>query len=208
MALETQAKLLRVLEGKRFYRVGGRAEITVDVRFFAATNRPHDELVSSGVFRRGLFHRLAAFVVSLPPLRARREDIPLLAAHFFQRECAHAGRRSPGITRAALGALVNYSWPGNIRQLENEIAKAVLLLESRESLDLPYLPHSIRDNGTSEQLTLPLSLPTAVADAERQAFRLALAAAHGDPARATAILGISRATYYRKLKELGMSMDE
>ncbi len=101
MALETQAKLLRVLEGKLIYRVDGRSDITVDVRFIAATNRPLDELVESGAFRRTLFHRLAAFVVSLPLLRARREDIPLLASHFFQRECAHARRKSPGVTRAA-----------------------------------------------------------------------------------------------------------
>jgi transcriptional regulator with AAA-type ATPase domain len=205
MALETQAKLLRVLEGKRFYRVGGRTEITVDVRFFAATNRPLDELVESGAFRRDLFHRLAAFVVSLPPLSARREDIPLLASYFFQRECAHSDRKSPGITRAALGALVDYSWPGNIRQLENEIAKAVLLLESGEPLDLPHLSRAIRDIGKSEQPALSLSLATAVADAERLAFRLALAAAAGDAAGAIAILGISRATYYRKLKELGIA---
>jgi hypothetical protein len=202
MALETQAKLLRVLEGKRFYHVGGRAEITVDVRFLAATNRPLDELVASGAFRRDLYHRLAAFVVSLPPLRARKEDVSLLAAHFFHRECARVGCQSPGITRAALGALVGHPWPGNVRQLENEIAKAVLLLDKGEPLDLPHLSRPIREAGKVNQAALPLTLATAVGDAERQAFRLALAVADGDPARARAILGVSRATYYRKLKEL------
>jgi DNA-binding NtrC family response regulator len=204
MALETQAKLLRVLEGKRFFRVGGHSEVAVDVRFLAATNRPLDDLADSGAFRSDLYHRLAAFVVSLPPLRARAEDIPLLAAHFFQRECSRSGRRSPGMTRAALGALVAHSWPGNIRQLENEIAKAVLLLDDGEPLDVAHLSRAIRKGGGSGSSPQPLSLATATADAQRQAIRLALAAADGDPARAIAILGISRATYYRKLKEFGI----
>jgi DNA-binding NtrC family response regulator len=201
MAPETQAKVLRVLESPTLYRVGGRTPVQVDVRFLAATNRDLEALVEEGGFRRDLYHRLAAFEVRLPPLRARREEIPSLASRFLGRELAKGGAASPGITRAALGALVRHPWPGNVRELQNEIAKAALLLEPGEPLDLHHLSPRLRPQPAASGC---LTLDETVRRAEREAFNVALAAAEGDAARAMELLGVSRTTYYRKLKELGL----
>jgi DNA-binding NtrC family response regulator len=203
MAPETQAKVLRVLESTSLYRVGGKQPVPVDVRFIAATNRDLGALVEAGSFRRDLYHRLAAFEVRLPPLRERREEIPSLAARFFHRELAKNGMASPGITRAALGALVRHPWPGNVRELQNEIAKATLLLESREPLDLQHLSPRIR--AAESGAPTPLTLEESVRRAEREAFAVAQAAAEGDAGRAMELLGVSRTTYYRKVKELGLT---
>lgn len=202
MAPEIQAKVLRVLENTSLYRVGGKNPVQVDVRFLAATNRDLEVLVEEGGFRRDLFHRLAAFQVKIPPLRERREEIPSLAARFFHRELQKNGVASPGITRGALGALVHYPWPGNVRELQNEIAKAALLLEPGEPLDLQHLSERIRHPG--EKASPLLTLEEAVQRAEREAFAVALAAAQGDAAQAMDLLGVSKTTYYRKLKELGL----
>jgi DNA-binding NtrC family response regulator len=204
MAPETQAKVLRVLESTSLYRVGGRAPVTVDVRFVAATNRDLETLVKEGGFRRDLYHRLAAFQVELPPLRERRAEIPSLAGRFFHQELAKSGVTSPGITRAALGALVRYPWPGNIRELQNEIAKAALLLERGEALDLQHLSERVRRSAGAEPPAAALTLDETVLRAEREAFAVALAAAEGEAATAMELLGISRTTWYRKLKELGI----
>jgi two-component system response regulator HydG len=214
MAPETQAKVLRVLENTSLYRVGGRHPVQVNVRFLAATNRDLETLVEEGGFRRDLYHRLAAFEVRVPPLRQRREEIPALAARFFHRELAKIGRPSPGITRAALGVLVQYPWPGNVRELQNEIAKAALLLEPGEPLDLPHLSERVRrppHPGNAEAgagRTAPLTLEETVQRAEREAFAVALAAVDGDAARAMELLGVSKTTFYRKLKELGIAETE
>jgi DNA-binding NtrC family response regulator len=160
-------------------------------------------MVEAGSFRRDLYHRLAAFEVRLPPLRERREEIPSLAARFFHRELAKNGMASPGITRAALGALVRHPWPGNVRELQNEIAKATLLLESREPLDLQHLSPRIR--AAESGAPTPLTLEESVRRAEREAFAVAQAAAEGDAGRAMELLGVSRTTYYRKVKELGLT---
>jgi DNA-binding NtrC family response regulator len=205
MAPETQAKVLRVLENPVLFRVGGRNPVQVDVRFLAATNRELGTLVEEGGFRRDLYHRLAAFEVKLPPLRERREEIPSLAARFFHRELAKSGTASPGITRAALAVLVRHPWPGNVRELQNEIAKGALLLEPGEPLDLHHLSPRIRGSGSHSDIApASLHLDEVVGRAEREAFAVALAATQGDAARAMEILGISRTTYYRKLKELGL----
>jgi DNA-binding NtrC family response regulator len=201
MPPETQAKVLRVLENPVLFRVGGRSPVQVDVRFVAATNRDLAAMVEEGGFRRDLYHRLAGFEVRLPPLRERREEIPSLAAAFFHREVAKRGAASPGITRAALAALVLYPWPGNVRELQNEIAKAALLLEPGEPLDLHHLSHRVRQEPAA---STALALDETVRRAEREAFAVALAAAEGDAHRAMELLGVSRTTYYRKLKELGL----
>jgi two-component system response regulator HydG len=202
MAAETQAKVLRVLENTTLFRVGGRAPVQVDVRFVAATNRDLGVLVEEGGFRRDLYHRLAAYEVRLPPLRERREEIPSLAARFFHRELEKNGLASPGITRAVLGALVRYDWPGNVRELQNEIAKAALLLERGEALDLQHLSERVRRPPGQASEAADLTLEGSLRQAERQAFAVALAAAGGDAAQAMELLGVSRTTYYRKLKEL------
>jgi len=203
MPLPLQAKVLRVLEGASFYRVGGREAIRADLRFLAATNLDLDRRVAAGDFRADLLHRLAAFRLELPPLRDRPEDVPLLAAEFFHRELGHRRVASPGITRTALGALVRYPWPGNVRELRNEMARSVLMIEPGEPLDLHHLSERLRCRDGAA-VGPPLSLADAVAEAECRAFRTALAATSGDPARAMELLGLPRSTYYRKLKELGI----
>ncbi len=204
MALETQAKVLRVLENTRLYRVGGRAPVEVDVRFVAATNRRLPALVEEKAFRLDLYHRLAAFEVEVPPLRERRPEIPALASHFFHRELRKNGLSSRGIRRPALGALVRYDWPGNVRELENEIAKATLLLEGSEALDLPHLSRRVQQGRGSGAAAASFRFDDAVAAAERQALQVALAAAEGDSARAMELLELPRSTFYRKVKELGL----
>ena len=203
MPAELQAKLLRVLESTSLHRVGGRQPVTVDVRFLAATNRDLASMIEQGTFRRDLYQRLAAFEAPLPPLRRRREEIPALAARFFRREIAKHGIASPGITRAAIGAFVRYGCPGNVRELENEIAKAVLLLDEGEPLDVCHLSERVRGVAAAS-LDDPLTLDAAVLRAEREAFAVAQAAAGADPVRAMELLGVSRTTYYRKLKELAL----
>jgi len=207
MAPETQAKVLRVLESTSLYRVGGRSPVAVDVRFVAATNRDLESMVEEGTFRRDLFHRLAAFEVRLPPLRNRREEIPSLAARFFHREIERNGLESPGISRGALSALIRHPWPGNVRELQNEIAKAALLLEPGEALDVQHLSERIAPALApgAPRPTDVLTLDEAVRRAEHEAFSVALTAAGGDAVRAMELLGVSRTTWYRKLKELGLS---
>ncbi len=139
MPLELQAKVLRLLENPTLYRVGGRRPIAIDVRFLAATNKDLQQEIAAGRFREDLYHRLAGYLLRLPPLRERRADVALLAAFFFDQAVARAGLRSPGLSRAALAALLDYSWPGNVRQLATEIAKATLLLEPGEVLGPEHL---------------------------------------------------------------------
>lgn len=203
MAPETQAKVLRALEERRVYRVGGRAGVEVDVRFLAATHRDLEQRIEQGTFRQDLYHRLAAHVARIPPLRERREDIALLAGHFFARELERGQASSPGLTRGALGALCEYGWPGNVRELILEIAQAVLLLDPGEPLGLEHLSERVR-SALDLEAPLPMTLDAHVRRAERQAFAAALAATGHDAARAIAQLGVSRATFYRKLKELGL----
>jgi len=204
MALETQAKILRVLDDQGFHRVGGRKLESVSVRFLAATNRPIGELVAAGKFRKDLYHRLAAFVAELPGLSARREDIPLLVSYFVQEQLARSGRSSPGVTRGALAALVDYPWPGSIRELRHQIAAAVLLLEPGEPLSIEHLSPDVRAALDGSPPGPPLGLEHAVHRAEREAFQVALSTAGGDPAVARRLLGVGKTTYYRKLKELGL----
>src|SRR5437868_5733262 len=127
MNLETQAKILRVLQDRKFMHLGGISEIQVDVRIIAATNVDLKQGVKEGRFREDLFYRLNVITVDLPPLRDRAEDIPLLIAHFLQRFCAENGRPLLTMSSEALRPLMDYMWPGNVRELENVIERAVVL---------------------------------------------------------------------------------
>jgi DNA-binding NtrC family response regulator len=209
MPLELQAKVLRLLENPALYRVGGRRPVAIDVRFLAATNKDLQQEIAAGRFREDLFHRLAGYLLRLPPLRERRSDIALLAAFFFDQAIARQGLRSPGLSRAALAALLDYAWPGNIRQLQNEIVKATLLLDPGELLGPEHLSFAAAPRGPAAgEAGAPLSLAAATFKAEREAFEVARLLAHGDPAAAREILGLSRTSYYRKLKELGLEAEK
>jgi MoxR-like ATPase len=202
MAPETQASLLRVLQEREVYRIGGREPHPARIRVVAATNRDLTARLADGRFREDLYHRIATWVVELPPLRRRSADIPNLAGHFLAREAARHGRRAGGISRAAIDALRAFDWPGNIRQLENEMSRAVLFLEDDEVLDTVRLsPEIVSARGRA----LPRgSLEEMLAAVERTEIVAALEAARGDLDAARERLGISRATLYRRMKALGV----
>jgi len=201
MALETQAKILRILQSGECYRLGSRRPQTVDVRVVAATNRDLHGMLNTGTFRADLYHRIATWVVELPPLRHRRVDIPNLAAFFLARKAAARGIRVKGISKAAVDALTAFGWPGNIRQLENEMARAVLFLERGELLDTGRLAKEIRDAGSAASRG---SLRAVLDRTERLEISAALDECDGDIDLAAERLGISRATLYRRMKALGL----
>src|SRR5438132_13633100 len=127
MAYNTQAKLLRVLEGHPFERVGGSTPIRVDVRVVAATNQPLEQNIKEGKFRRDLFYRLQVVDIQVPTLRDRASDVPILAEHFLKRFARETGRKIRGFTPAALAKMEAYDWPGNVRELKNVVEPAVAL---------------------------------------------------------------------------------
>ena len=155
MAPSLQVKLLRVLENKSFFRVGGAQPIHVDVRVIAATNKPLKEAVLAGEFRDDLYYRLNVLSIYLPPLRERKGDIPTLVRHFIRDLSAEHGRSFNGMTAEAVDILVNAHWPGNVRQLRNLIESMVVLAPGRE-IGATDIPHDIRDGGTR---LLPMRLP-------------------------------------------------
>jgi DNA-binding NtrC family response regulator/pSer/pThr/pTyr-binding forkhead associated (FHA) protein len=202
MALETQAKILRVLQEREVYRVGGRSSRAADVRVLAATNCDLEAMLAEGRFRSDLYHRIADWVVELPPLRRRRADIPNLAAHFLTRACEGRGVRPAGISRSALEALIRFEWPGNVRQLEREMGRAALFLEDGELLDSSRLQPSILG---AEPVAEPDDLKAVLEQAERTHIRRILDATGGAVADAAVRLGIGQSTLYRRMKALGIT---
>jgi transcriptional regulator with AAA-type ATPase domain/pSer/pThr/pTyr-binding forkhead associated (FHA) protein len=203
MALETQAKILRALQEKEVYRLGSGSPRPADVRVVSATNRDINGFLESGAFRSDLYHRIADWVVELPPLRHRREDIPNLAVFFLSNACAEAGVAPAGISKAALDVLKSAPWPGNIRQLEREMSRVALFLEDDELLATSQLQSSLLEG--DEIHTGDRSLKTAVEDAERDAIREAIAATAGDVVAAAKRLDVGRSTLYRRMAALGIT---
>ena len=203
MAADTQARILRVLQSGEVYRLGGRQARRVRIRVLAATNRDLGQMVAEGAFRADLYHRIAGWVVALPPLRRRKPDIPNLAIHFLAREAERLGIEVRGISRGALDVLLAYDWPGNVRELQTEMARAALFLEDGELLDSVRLNRPILDRCRTDGGT---TLSEVLACAEREAVLQALADSDGVSQAATR-LGVSRATLYRSLKRLGISHD-
>jgi len=199
MALETQARILRILQEKEVFRIGGRKGCPADVRIISATNRDLDGMLGDGRFRDDLYHRVADWVVDLPPLRSRREDIPNLAAFFLGRSCQTRGVKAAGISRAALKALAAYRWPGNIRQLEKEMARAAVFLEDGDLLDTPRLTPAIIE---PEADSAPTNLKEILENTERKTMVRAVSACGGDIAAAASFLGISRSKMYRRMAAL------
>ncbi|HXZ20179.1 MAG TPA: sigma 54-interacting transcriptional regulator, partial [Candidatus Acidoferrales bacterium] len=205
LPLEMQAKLLRVLQEKEVRPVGGNEQVQVDVRVIAATNRDLEAAYRSGLFRKDLYFRLNVVTVHMPALRERRSDIPVLAHTFLDR---YAPGENIHISAEAK-ALLEYDWPGNIRELENSIARAVVLGD-RRTVQLTDLPPSVRDAvGTASQeeaSAAPGRRPgsTDLEDIEYQTILRVFKEAGGDKALTGKMLGISRATLYRKLKRYGI----
>jgi two-component system, NtrC family, response regulator AtoC len=200
LPLELQAKLLRVLQEKEIRPVGSNQKVKVDVRVVAATNRDLEAEYRNGTFRKDLYFRLNVVTVHLPSLRERRSDIPMLAHWFLDR---HAPDSAMQVTHAAMKCLLQYDWPGNVRELENCIERAVALGD-RKTIDLGDLPPAIATASPSSDpveglITGPVS-STDLEDIERATIERVFEQVKGDKALAGKMLGISRATLYRKLK--------
>jgi len=206
LPLEMQAKLLRVLQEKEVRPVGSNERETVDVRVIAATNRDLESAYRAGTFRKDLYFRLNVVTVHLPPLRDRRSDVPVLAHHFLDR---YAKGSQIHVTPAAMKSLLQYDWPGNVRELENCIARAVTLGDGL-TIDVADLPPAIRseqaDAGSPRAAEASSLSTTALAEMERVTILRVFEQAHGDKALAGKMLGISRATLYRKLKRYNIPL--
>ena len=203
MPYPLQAKLLRVLQEREIRRIGGAVSIPVDIRVITATNKDLERAVEAGEFREDLFYRIAAFPIVIPPLRERREDIPLLARHFLEKHAARAGKQTGGIAAATMRLLLQYEWPGNVRELENAIERAVLL-ETGTVLQAGSLPPRLSPIIAAAGGRAPAPASAAVltlAEVERQALVHALEVADRNVAQAARSLGIGRATMHRKLKK-------
>ena len=201
MQLVLQAKLLRVLQERRIQRVGGTANIPIDIRVLTATNQNLEAAVEAGTFRKDLFYRIAAFPVVVPPLRDRREDIPLLANHFLNKYAENTQKPINAISADTLRLLMQYDFPGNVRELENIIERAVLL-ETTELLQPNNLPSQILSMISSQPASPPPDsteiLP--LEEVERQTLAHALETMDNNVTKAAQALKIDRSTLYRKLK--------
>mgnify|MGYP001559127958 FL=1 len=195
-------KLLRVLQEREFERVGSSRPVAVDVRLLAATHQNLEILVRAGRFRDDLYYRINVVTIALPPLRERREDIPLLLDHFVEKFSRRNGKRIGGLTREAREALLRYDYPGNVRELENLVERAVILTRD-EVIGLEDLPLGVkeREGETSGET----SLTVRVEGLERRMIREALDRADGVQTRAAEILGISERVLRYKLKKYGLA---
>ncbi|MEQ9325539.1 MAG: sigma-54 dependent transcriptional regulator, partial [Polyangiaceae bacterium] len=198
-----QVKLLRVLQEGEYEPVGGDT-VPADVRIVAATNRDLGAEVEAGRFREDLFYRLNVIAITAPPLRDRRDDIPLLVDHFLGVYCAKNRRARLSATHEVLQLLSDYRWPGNVRELENVIERAAVLCRT-DKLSAEDLPANVRDAAVAEPGSLTISVGTPLDQVERLLIRETLRHAGGDKSVAAQMLGISSRTIYRKLAEMGES---
>jgi DNA-binding NtrC family response regulator len=202
----TQVKILRVLEERRFERVGGVETIDVDVRLIAATNRDLQQMVAKGTFRQDLFFRLDVVTITLPPLRERVGDIPLLVQHYLAEFAKENSKQIETITPDAMDLLTAYAWPGNVRELRNVLERMVVLCRA-DKLTVRDVPANIREgapSGARVTLSPVKGGVLSIDDAERQLVVRALDLHKGNVTKAAKELGISRRTLHRKLNEYGL----
>jgi two-component system nitrogen regulation response regulator GlnG len=219
MDISLQAKILRVIQEREFYRVGGKIQIKVDVRIIAATNQDIEALVKDKKFREDLYHRLNVIAIHTPPLRERREDIPLLADYFLKRFSSELDSEVSYITDKAMGILKNHEWQGNVRELENIIKRAIVM-SSGDSILPEHLPitegvkreiHSLHDiikdkvDGIDREGNLYNEI---ISDIERELLSAVLKKTDWNQLKAAEILGINRNTLSRKIKELDIKEKE
>jgi two-component system nitrogen regulation response regulator NtrX len=223
MSLKTQAKVLRTLDEQRFYPVGASTPVHVDTRVIAATNKDLEEEIARGNFREDLFYRLNVIPFFVPPLRDRKEDIPLLAREFLSEFGQQYGRPHVEISDAALTALKQYHWPGNVRELRNVIERVLILNPKAQRIDTKHLPMLVQrtegvrtegiaqriegaaarsTNGNREEFSTLLQAREAY---ERDYILKELDRCHGNVSRAAEALGLERSHLYRKMKALGIS---
>ena len=207
---DMQVKLLRVLQERRFERVGGTESIEVDIRVVAATNKNLQRAVTEGAFREDLFYRLNVVHIEVPPLRERREDIPLLAMHFLQKYAAENEAHFKGFSPEALGYLQGYDWPGNVRQLENAVERSVVLADA-EVIGVDDLPAEIKDEESQyksavDMLPAQINLSDTLEKIEAALVRRALARTDFVQVKAAELLGISKSLLQYKLKKYKISV--
>ncbi len=214
LALEVQPKLLRFLQEKEIMPLG-EGPRKVNVRTVAATNCDLEQAVREGRFREDLFYRLSTFIIKVPPLRERAEDIPLLASYFFEETCRRNKRQLAGITPEAMGYLTRYSWPGNVRQLRSEIERIVVFAEDGQSVGAESLsPDILRDAVTSSPVQFrldfskPINFKEIMLHVERQLISEAIARQSGNATRAAELLGLRRQTFNYKLQKFNIAHPE
>jgi DNA-binding NtrC family response regulator len=211
MSLALQAKLLRALQERQVERVGDSRPTKFDIRVIAATNGDLKKMVKDGTFREDLFYRLNVVPIQLPPLRARREDMPLLAQHFVQKSCNANGVSARTVGQDVLRLLMNYSWPGNIRQFENAIEHAVAMSSTGTEITTAMLPEEIRVPGESHilpQVAIPdegINFMSVVSQLERELILKCLEKTGGNKRQAARLLQLSRTTLIDKLHRLNVS---
>jgi two-component system response regulator HydG len=199
MSMAMQAKLLRVIQEKEFTRVGGEEVLTVDVRIITATNRDLLAEVQQGNFREDLYYRLNVINLKVPPLRERREDIPLLAEHFLKMFSAKNDKAIKGFTPQAMDRLIRYRWPGNVREMMNAVESAVVLSDSEyiSESDLSLLHAEL----PSQEAAAPVSADLPLEEVEKTTILKTLEISGGNKSEAARKLGITRATLHKKLKK-------
>ncbi len=201
MPLALQAKLLRFLQERVIERVGGREEISVDVRVVCATNQNPEELIKEGAFREDLYYRVSEITINIPPYRDREEGRLILARNLLQKYAKAQGRAINGFSDDAIAAIESYTWPGNVRELENKIKGAVIMADGKlvSANDMGLVP--------GEEGPESLNLREVRAQAESKAIRVALTKSYGNISKAAELLGITRPTLYDLLNKYGMSAD-
>jgi DNA-binding NtrC family response regulator len=205
ISAKLQMDLLRVLQERRFYRVGGTEEIEVDVRVIAATNIDLDRAVREGTFRDDLFYRLNVIGIHIPPLRERREDIPLLAQNFAERLSHELGRKVNGVSEGALRILLDHEWPGNVRELENTIERAIVTCKTTMLTD-DDVSFLLRTPDTEKaRWSVPQNIT--LEEAERQIIAATVQRTNGNIKEAASVLGIDRSTLYDKLRKYNVQRE-
>jgi len=202
MPLKMQVKILRVLQEKEVERLGSTKTINVDVRVIAATNRNLERLINERKFREDLFYRLNVVNLEIPPLRERKEDIPLLADFLVKKLCKSLGIGEKNISQSTYNVLLRYKWPGNVRELENALERALNVIDS-DIIQPEHLPYYIRQSGNSLKDGV-FNLKSIVEETEKETIKRALNADGGSSLEAAKLLGISKSTFYDKLAKYGI----
>jgi len=207
LPLVTQSKILRVLQEKEVRRLGGRESIKVDTRIIAATNKDLEREMKNGTFREDLYYRLRVVTIELPPLRERKEDIPELANYFLERYNKEFGKRIKGLDDAAVRALTEYHWPGNIRQLESVIERAILMCESSK-ITLKDIKSELRLS--QQQGVLDIEVPDEginFEDLERELLKKAMDKSNYVASKAAKLLGMSYKTFWYRWEKFQLNRD-
>jgi two-component system response regulator AtoC len=208
MSLSTQRKLLRVLQEREFERVGGSLPIKVDTRVIVATNKNLETEVDAGRFREDLYYRLNVIRIAMPPLRERKEDIPLLVEHFLDKHRYNPTLQPARISEEAMQALIRHDWPGNVRELENTVQRAVVMCQGGVITSEHIVISSFADRQVVDIARLVREgspLAEILGQIEKMALTEAIQVAEGDRSHAARLLGLERPVFYEKLKEYGLS---